>query len=182
MYQTIAWQNRQCDSTTSRDWWRGLAVTYPKPVVLTEDIWTVQELRIAIGRLQLEKSPDHCGVSAELLQHVPEEFLTALLRICHSVLEDGEVPDCWRTTCFHMLPKKLRPMHATDVRPIANLRLLYKVFAYHIGFLVVSSIHLPLISPKTNMDSAQNTGLKSTCLQPICSLTKRQRTEYRFGW
>ena len=29
-----------------------------------------------------------------------------------------------------MLPKKLRAMHATDVRPIANLRLLYKVFAY----------------------------------------------------
>ena len=29
-----------------------------------------------------------------------------------------------------MLPKKLRAMHATDVRPIANLRLLHKVFAY----------------------------------------------------
>ena len=105
-------------------------MTYPKPVVLTEDIWTVLELRIAIGRLQLKKSPDQCGVSAELLQHVPEGFLTALLRIYNSVLEDGEVPDCRRTTCFHMLPKKLRAMHATDVRPIANLCLLYKVFAY----------------------------------------------------
>ena len=52
----------------------------------------------------------------------------------------------------------------------------------HIWFLVVSSIHLTPINPKNNMDSAQNTGLKSTCLQPICSLTKRQRTEYRFGW
>ena len=54
----------------------------------------------------------------------------ALLQIYNSVLEDGEVPDCWRTTCFHMLPKKLRAMHASDFRPIANLRLLYKVFAY----------------------------------------------------
>ena len=105
-------------------------VSLPKPVVLTEDVWTVQELRIAIGRLQLKKSPDQCGVSAELLQHVPEEFLRALLQIYKSVLEDGEVPDCWRTTCFHMLPKKLRAMHASDFRPIANLRLLYKVFAY----------------------------------------------------
>ena len=29
-----------------------------------------------------------------------------------------------------MLPKKLRAMHASVFRPIANLRLLYKVFAY----------------------------------------------------
>ena len=108
----------------------GPMVSLPKPVVLTEDVWTAQELRIAIGRLQLKKSPDQCGVSAELLQHVPEEFLTALLRIYNSVLEDGEVPDCWRTTCFHMLPKKMRAMHASDFRPIANLRLLYKVFAH----------------------------------------------------
>ena len=107
----------------------GPVVSLPKPVVLTEDVWTVQELRIAIGRLRLKKSPDQCGVSAELLQHVPEEFLTALLQIYNSVLEDGEVPDCWRTTCFHMLPKKLRAMHASDFRPIANLRLLYTVFA-----------------------------------------------------
>ena len=54
----------------------------------------------------------------------------ALLQMYNSVLEDGEVPDCWRTTCFHMLPKNLRAMHASDFRPIAKLRLLYKVFAY----------------------------------------------------
>ena len=56
--------------------------------------------------------------------------MTALLRIYNSALEDGVVPDCWRTTCFHMLPKKIRAMHVSDFRPIANLRLLYKVFAY----------------------------------------------------
>ena len=36
----------------------GPLVSLPKPVVLTEDVWTMQELRIAIGRLQLRKSPD----------------------------------------------------------------------------------------------------------------------------
>ena len=46
-------------------------MTYPKPLVLTEDIWTVQELRIAIGRLQLKESPDQCGVSAELFTTCP---------------------------------------------------------------------------------------------------------------
>jgi len=108
----------------------GPVVSLPKPVVLTEDVWTTQELRIAIVRLQLKKSPDQCGVFAELLQHVPEEFLKALLPIYNSVLDDGEVPDWWRTTSFHMLPKKLRAMHAGDCRPIATLRLLDTVFAY----------------------------------------------------
>ena len=108
----------------------GPLISLPKPVALTEDAWTMQDLRVAIGRLQLKKSPDQCGVSAELLRHVPEEFLTALLRFYNSALEDGVVPDCWRTTCFHMLPKKIRAMHVSDFMPIANLRLLYKVFAY----------------------------------------------------
>ena len=56
----------------------------------------------------------------ELLQHVPVEFLMILFRVYNSALEDGEVPDCWRTTCLHMLPKKLRAMHASDFRPIGN--------------------------------------------------------------
>ena len=108
----------------------GPLISLPKPFALTEDAWTMQDLRIAIGMLQLQKSPDQCSVSAELLRHVPEEFLTALLRFYNSALEDEVVPDCWRTTCFHMLPKKIRAMHVSAFRPIANLRLLYKVFAY----------------------------------------------------
>ena len=99
----------------------GPLISLPKPVALTEDAWTMQDLRIAIGRLQLKKSPDQRGVSAELLRHVPEEFLTALLRFYNSALEDGLVPDCWRTTCFHMLRKKIRAMHVSDFRPVANL-------------------------------------------------------------
>ena len=47
----------------------------------------------------------------------PEKFLMALLQNYNSVSEDGEVPDCWRKTCFHMLPKKLRAMHASDFKP-----------------------------------------------------------------
>ena len=98
----------------------GPVVALPKPVALSEDTRTMQDLRIAICRLQLKESPDQCGVSAELLQHVPDEFLTALLRTYKSALEDGIVPDCWRTTSFQMLPKKLRAMHASDFRPIAS--------------------------------------------------------------
>ena len=87
----------------SKNLFVGPLVSFPKPVALTEDAWTMQDLRIAIGRLQLKKSPDQRGVSAELLQHVPEEFFTALLR---SLIPRWRMADCWRTTCFHMLPEK----------------------------------------------------------------------------
>ena len=49
----------------------------------------------------------------------PKKFLTALLRIHNSASEDGEAQDCCQTTCFHMLPKKLRAMQERDFRPIA---------------------------------------------------------------
>ena len=53
--------------------------------------------------------------------------LSALFRIYNSALEDGVVPG---TTCLHMLPKKIRAMHASAFRLVANFRLLYKAFAY----------------------------------------------------
>lgn len=89
-------------------------ISLPKPVVL-EDIWTLQDLQIAICGLHVRKSPDQCGVAA-LLQHVPQKLLTALLRIYNSA--------------SHMSPQKLRAMHATDVQPIANARLLYNLLTY----------------------------------------------------
>ena len=100
----------------------------------------MQELRIAIGRLQLRKSPDQCGVFAGLLQHVPEKFLMTLFRIYNSALEDEEVPDCWRTTCFHMLPKKLCAMHASDFKP-------YSVSAQVFPLARVYSLWVPSVMP-----------------------------------
>ena len=52
----------------------------------------------------------------------PEKLLP-LLRIHNSALDDAELQG-WRTTCPHMSPQKLRAMHASDVKPIANARLL----------------------------------------------------------
>lgn len=47
-----------------------------------------------------------------------------------SCVGNVEVSYCWRTTWAHMLPTKFRAMHASDFMPIANARMLYKVFAY----------------------------------------------------
>ena len=42
----------------------------------------------------------------------------------------GESRVSWLKTLFTMLPKDVRAKQTTDFRPIANLRLLYKTFAY----------------------------------------------------
>ena len=70
------------------------------------------------------------GLTAELLKHAPEEFLNTLLTLYNNVLVTGERPESWCKTLFSMLPKKTKPLQPADFRPIANIRLLYKSFAY----------------------------------------------------
>ena len=99
----------------------------------------------------------------------------ALLRLYNDVLYTGEPPASWSKTLFTMLPKKLRAKQVTDFRPIANLRLLYKVFAYlllgrleHVldaqqpeeqhGFRAGRRLEEHLLSANILLDKAQATG------------------------
>ena len=84
-----------------------------------------EELRSAIKRLKLNKSPDDTGLTARLLKAVPEEFLVQTLTAFNVILESGRIPDTWELTTFRMLPKKLRAIQTTDLRPIASSRLFY---------------------------------------------------------
>ena len=145
------------------------------PLYLSEPFWTIHELKIAIRRLKNDKGGDEVGLTAELLKHVPNEFLDALLRLCNDVLYTGEPPTSWSRTLFTMLPKKLRAKQATDFRPIANLRLLYKTFAYlllgrleHVldaqqpeeqhGFRAGRRLEERLLSANILLDKAEATG------------------------
>ena len=81
----------------------------------------------------------------------------------------------WLKTLFTMLPKDLRAEPTTDFRPIANLRLLYKAFAYlllgrleHVldanqseeqhGFRARRRLEEHLLSANILLDKAQATG------------------------
>ena len=66
------------------------------------------------------------------LERVLEQFLVELLRLFNGILQHGNAPIKWKKTLFTMLPKKTRAKLVTDFRPIANIRLFYKVFAYMI--------------------------------------------------
>ena len=92
--------------------------------------WTRADLMQAIKRLTFNKASVDCVLTAELLKAAPEECLIAMLDVFNSVLRTGQIPASWKLTLFTMLPKKFHPIQTSDFRPIANIRLFYKVFAY----------------------------------------------------
>ena len=103
-----------------------------QPERLDEPLWTREELRFAITRLQNNKAADECGLVAEILRCVPHDCSNFFLQIMNDILHKGDVPSSWCKTLFQfqMLPKSHRARVPADFRPIASLRLLYKMFAY----------------------------------------------------
>ena len=97
---------------------------------LTEPPWTMAELKHAISRLKSKRRGDDLGLVAEFLKHSPDDFLNALLLVMREVRRSGNVPSSWQRTFFKMLPKTKAAKSVSDFRPIANVRLLYKLFAY----------------------------------------------------
>ena len=100
--------------------------------VLEDDLFTLQELEKAIQSLKLNKSCDECGLAAELLKHTPHALLQILLELFNHVFVTGDVPSTWRRTLFRMLAKTSKAKIVSDFRPVAHLRMLYKLFSYMI--------------------------------------------------
>ena len=107
-------------NTTSPEW----------PVTTTEEPWQWSDLTKSIRRMKTQKTADECGLVAELLKHVPEDVLTKLLALMNDLLLSGELLPTWQKTVFQMLPKTAKAMVTSDYRPIANIRVLYKLFTY----------------------------------------------------
>ena len=134
------------------------------PAVFSEPLWTIPEMEAAVRRLKNGKGGDEVGLTAELLKHVPRtNFWIALLR---SGTMDAVLH--WGTACFMVeefvyiyIPKKLSSKQDADFRPIANLRLLYKVQAY---LLLRGDWNMYLMHSGLNnsMVSVQDDGSKST--------------------
>ena len=108
----------------------GNTISPQRPVTTTEDPWQRSDLTKAIQRMKTQKAADERGLVAELLKHVPEDVLTKLLALMNDLLLSGELPPTWQKTVFQMLPKTAKAMVTSDYRPIANVRVLYKLFTY----------------------------------------------------
>ena len=108
----------------------GNTVSPERPVTTLEAPWQRSDLTKAIQRMKTQKAADECGLVAELLKHVPEDVLTKLLTLMNDLLLSGELPQTWQKTVFQMLPNTAKAMVTSDYRPIANVRVLYKLFIY----------------------------------------------------
>ena len=103
-----------------------------QPNHLTEEPWTLQELMGAVEKLKSNKSGDECGLVAEVFKHIPTNFAAKILRLYNDLLSNGDIPSSWRRTLFTMLAKHRKAALVTEFRPIASVRLFYKIFAYMI--------------------------------------------------
>ena len=103
-----------------------------RPANLRENPWAMHELQCAMGRMKIQKGADEAGLVAELLKNSPDDFQADLLRLFNDILYTGHFPSCWSRTLFQMLAKTARAQQPSDFRPIANIRLLYKTFAFMI--------------------------------------------------
>ena len=102
------------------------------PNHLTEEPWTLQKLMGAVAKLKLNKSADESGLVAEVFKHIPANFAAKILRLYNNLLSSGHILSSWRRTLFTMLAKHRQAALVTDFRPIASVRLFYKIFAYMI--------------------------------------------------
>lgn len=103
-----------------------------QPTQLTELAWEKNEVYKAIKRMKVQKSADECGLVAEVLKYVPDSFIDTLVVQFNDLMRTGQVPTDWRKTSFKMLPKTMRAKVPSEYRPIATIRLFYKLFAYMI--------------------------------------------------
>ena len=71
-----------------------------RPMRLTEPGWDLLELRFAVQRLKTGKCGDELGLTAELLKHAPENFLSTLLTLYNNALVSGERPESWCKKLF----------------------------------------------------------------------------------
>ena len=71
----------------------------------------------------MQKSTDECGLVAEVLKHVPDFFIDALVVQCNGLMRTGQVPTDWRKTSFKMLPKTMCAKVPSEYRPLATIRL-----------------------------------------------------------
>jgi len=87
------------------------------------------EVQAIVSKMKKKKAADRAGVVAELLIHGGPAVISYLVSFFNNIFEYGQVPADWRDSCFILLHKGGPASDANNWRPIAILRIIYKVFA-----------------------------------------------------
>lgn len=91
--------------------------------------FTMPELQKAISKMKNRKCADEGGLVADMFKQASRQFLECLLEAFNRMLAAGELDSSWRRTLFTMIPKSGDRKDPANWRPIAVLRVSYKMFS-----------------------------------------------------
>lgn len=81
--------------------------------------FTVEEVRVELGRLRPCKAAGPDGVSPRLLKECRAQLASPLQILFNLSLHSGKVPALWKTSCLVPLPKVVRATEVNQYRPVA---------------------------------------------------------------
>jgi hypothetical protein len=85
------------------------------------------ELEYVLSQMPCNKATDGTGVVVEMFKYGNVELHTCLLNIFNGMLKSGCFDESWRATLFTMLPKMGDTSRPSCWRPIAILKISYKI-------------------------------------------------------
>lgn len=95
---------------------------------LIEDI-TEKELRIAISKVKINKSPGSDGYTAEWYKELKEELIPVMLLTMNWILKKAQVPSSCKEAIISAIPKENKDkLECASYRPICVLNTDYKLF------------------------------------------------------
>ena len=114
-----------------------------------EEVITPDELTLAVGQLNVNKSPGPDNVTPAMLKSGWDLLLPSFIKICRGCLRFGTIPKCWKRARMVFIPKTGRQdlENVKAYRPITltsfQLKLLEKVILRHLLSLgsVSEAIH-----------------------------------------
>eukprot|EP00973_Karenia_brevis_P088738 12307273-Karenia_brevis.AAC.1 len=89
----------------------------------------MEALDQAIDDLKCGKSADNANIVAEMIKLGGPQLRQCILKLCNNILRTAAIPDEWLHTIFAMIPKKGKLREVKNWRPIALLRIMYKIFS-----------------------------------------------------
>ena len=90
---------------------------------------TLEEVSGVIRRMRKRKASDTTGVILEMFLHGGNVIQEQLTRLFNEIITSGSIPAGWRESFFILLHKGGCTQDANNWRPIAILRIAYKMFA-----------------------------------------------------
>ena len=103
---------------------------------------TLQEIQKIVSQMSKRKCADRAGIIAEMFLYGGDCLLEYLVEFFNGIINTGEVPANWKESFFILLHKGGPTADPNNWRPIAILRIVYKIFARMIYGRIKETLNL----------------------------------------